>query len=296
MKVNWRVIWPAGSPRFLLVDCRGGLGNRLKALVAGMRAVRAMPGRILAINWEMDGYHCHCPVHLLLDNPFIVLSPAFFQTTGYIDYHHIRQDGPNFVDPQSQADVVWVTEENFFYLQGDQDVIWGQHSPHRMNNASIRQELQAHFELLKPVPAIQYAIDRFVREHMSGRHVIGVHIRRGDNVWANQFVPTELFPAMISRTICRLNADPYLLVCSDNPQAEACIASAFPDRVLTFPKRKPALSRNSSITAVEDALAEMYLLSKTELIIRTPSSTFSQCASWLGSVPTLEVGPLQHQW
>lgn len=294
--VNWRIQWPASDLRFLYVDCHSGLGNRIKTLVSAIRVQKAMPNHQFVIGWRMDGYHCHCPFNSLFANPFLVLSGDFFSTTGYIDHHSVRTTGPNFISPESKADVVWVSEENFFYLTGDRGVMWGQHGPFKMKNASLREELLSCFDKLVFHPVVQQAVNHFVHEHFRGRPVLGVHIRRGDNDWANRFVPDSLFPAAIEDALGHFPDDTLIFLCSDSPETEQYIARGFPNRVISYRKRTLPNARSQSTVAVQDALIEIGILSRTSLIVRTPSSTFSQCAAWMGRVPTIEVGPLEHEW
>lgn len=295
-RVDWNLVWHPGGPRFLLADCKSGLGNRIKTLVSAMRAMKRMPGRLLAVLWPLDGYHLHCSLHELFENPFLVVTPEFFSGTGYIDHHYIRQDRPNFVNPELDVDVIWVTEENFWYVLGDQKVIWGQHGPHGMANATIRDELLAEFDRLVPHPIVRYAAENFYHRYLAGRPVVGVHIRQGDNVWARHFVPPTMFPDAVREILRGRPSDTRLFLCTDSAEAQTLMERHFPSRIVTFPRRASPLERGQLPVVVQDALAEMYLLARTDLIVRTPSSTFSQCASWLGRVSTVEVGPLEHYW
>ncbi len=293
--VNWYRRWPADAPKTFFVDCVSGLGNRIKSFVAGARLARKMPGRLFCVGWPMDGYHCHCPLGLLFTTSVPTFSHELFHATGYIDYHAGNDEGPNFVDLSSDADVVWVADDNFFYAVGERGVVWGQHGPEKMENVLVRDELRAELAALVPHPAVTQAVEAFAFRHFDGhQRVIGVHVRRGDNAWANAYVPDELFPAAVAAVLKESPKDTVVFVATDSPQAQSLLLEAFPDNVVTFPRR--GLERGQSWEAVQDALVEMYLLARTDVIIRTPSSTFSQCASWLGNVPTIEVGPLEHSW
>lgn len=262
-------------------------------MTSALRLAHRMPDRILLLGWEMDGYHLHCPLHLLFENVPPVVSPAFFAHTGYIHHHDVSASGVSFVNVGSQADIVWMSQENFFYAQGEDGAMLGQHGPHKMVNGQLRADLLASFAALKPHPMVASRVDTFARLHFSNQPVVGVHIRRGDNAWANTWCPDRLFPAVVRRVL-DTQPDAVLFICSDSAESEASLLQEFGSRVLTYPHR--SLDRGRSWEAVQDALVEMYLLARTKVIIRTPSSTFSQCAAWLGNLETVEVGPLEHTW
>jgi hypothetical protein len=276
--------------RVLYAECRNGLGNRMKVLVAAGRVARAT-GRALAVGWPLDGYHLGCPLGRLFANHFVVLTPECFAGRR-CDRYAVREGGPVFVRGDTDAEVLWVTDDNFFYLAGEDGVVWGQHGPHHMANAAVRDGLLAGFAALQVRPRLRRRIDEFA----AARPVLGVHVRRGDNAWARSHVPAALFPAVVGPALAGLGPDAVLFLCSDDPAAEGLLREHFPGRVVTHPKHVSPLDRGTSAEAVEDALVEMCLLARTDRIVRTPSSTFSQCASWLGRVPTAEVGPHQHAW
>lgn len=277
----------------LYVDCRSGLGNRLKALASGRRLARRMPGRAALFGWEIDRYHCHCPCHLLFDDPPLTVSPDFVRLLGRADRYGVT-GRPTFVRTDSTADVVWVEEENFFYAAGEAGVMWGQYGPDRMSNHAVRDGLLEEFAALVPSAPVAARAGAFVRRHLAGRPSVGVHVRRGDNDWANRFVPDGLFPPAVAAALDARPGDAAVFACSDSPESVGLLRRRFGRRVVTYPVR--SLDRGGSYEAVQDALTEMLILAATDVIVRTPSSTFSQCAAWLGRRPTVDVGPLQHPW
>lgn len=293
-RTDWNLVWPPGRGKYLYVECVSGLGNRLKALVSGVRAARVL-GRRLAVCWQPDAYHCRCPLGALLEDRFLELTPSFFRTTGFVEYHEVGRR-PTFVSRGSRADVVWVREENFFWVSGDEGVVWGQYGPGpaAAGDGTPRGEIRRDFASLVPHHAVRRAADEFYARHMAGRPVVGVHVRRGDNAWALANVPDGLFVPAASAALDEAGPDARVLLATDCPASRESLGRRLAGRVLVFPCR--SYDRGSDPEAVQDALAEMVLLSRTRHLVRTSSSTFGQCAAWLGGVPETLVGPAQHPY
>lgn len=289
-RVDWFIRWPPQQGKFFVVRCCSGLGNRLRALVAGMRLARRLPGRTFAVIWNLDNYHCFCPMSCLLTNPFFEIRPESLSKTGFIDLHTVSKS-PVFIDVDSKSDIIWVEEENFFYARGDEQVMYGQHSPARMRNEQLKKDFLFEFGQLQVLPAIQKQVDNFQAAHIAGKAILGVHVRQGDNLWANLHVPVPAFFPIVDSL---LQSHEGLFLATDCPQARSRFMARYGTKVMVFPCR--SLDRGSRIEAVQDALVDMLLLARTRQIVRTASSTFSQCASWWGNVPTVEVGPLEHSW
>ena len=111
--------------------------------------------------------------------------------------------------------------------------------------------------------------------------IIGIHIRRTDHKLSIQHSHTDLFAEKIE-AIVRKNYDQKFFLATDDPQEEAKLLRLFPRRISTFGKRSQNRSREE---AIEDALVDLYCLSRTRKILGSYASTFSFVAGWIGGVP-----------
>lgn len=282
---------PERGQKYLVVHSHSGLGNRLRALVAGRRVAKKT-GRHLCVIWELNDYHLWCPYERLFETPHVIVGTDFVLGMGGAQQQYRVGNEPNFIDPESEAELVYVWEENFFWMLGDEGVMWGQFSPWKMKNPELRDELLMEFDSLVPAQHIRKRVAEFEAEHFCER-VVGVHIRREDNVWSNKHCHDLFFLWEVSKVLQHM-PDAKVFLCTDGEQSEQCMRNWFGDRVVTYPVR--SLARGRDAEAIEDALISMLLLSRTNLIVRSCSSTFSQVASWFGRVPTIDVGLLQHDW
>lgn len=272
--------------KFLVVKCHAGLGNRIRALVSGQRVAR-MLGRQLAVQWVIDSYHCGCDFG------------AIFNTTHFLcgdvaatDLYSIKKES-NFIS-QTDLDVIHVTEENFFWHEEDRGcgTIWGQVNPFEMQDFALRDELLIEFQKLIPSDFVVGSVERFHDEFMKGKSVAALHVRREDNEWSNKYCRDELFVQPIEAFLTR-NPNPRILLCTDGEESRKFFKRRFGPLIIEYPVR--SLDRGGNYRAVQDAFITMQLMSKSKRIIRSVSSTFSQCAAWIGNIPTDNVGRQQHQ-
>jgi hypothetical protein len=261
----------------------------MRALVAARRAALLL-GRSLLVCWDQNHYHLCCDFSRLFANRIIQVGSDYWyaQREKLLCFGVQKQP---VVLPSTQAPVLLVEEENFFWVAQDKRVVWGQYGPHRVALEPWREELLEAFAWLQPAPAILRAVEAY-RQASFGPRVLGVHIRHGDNLWSNTHTSDPLFAEVIAAELERLDAQ--LFVCTDDPQTNQRLQWWFGKRVLTYPVR--SLERGRDPEAIEDALICMLLLARTQKIIRSSGSSFSQVASWLGNVPTVDVGPHEHSY
>jgi hypothetical protein len=262
----------------------------MKALVAARR-VAMKTGRQLCLHWPVDNYHCLCDFDRLFDVPVFQAGDEF--CLGFRRHEFYGPGlGPTFVDPHSPADCVRVLEENFFWVKGDEGVMWGQHGPRKMANEALKAELLEGFDWLRPRAEISREADRFAAAHF-GPFTIGVHARREDNWWSNAHCPDHEFAWALDVALDK-RSDATLFVATDGPATEDYLRKRYGDRVITYPVR--SLDRGRDPRAIVDALTTLLLLSRAKYLVRSTSTTFSQVAAWVGRLDTVEVGRPEHKW
>ena len=146
-----------------------------------------------------------------------------------------------------------------------------------------------------PTPAIRERVEAFTREHFRDA-MIGVHLRRGDFHFARPDVSANTDAALrvIDDHLTRLPDASIFLATDDgatsgprgevvrNEGVHARLQRRYGDRVVSTTPR--SLDRNDPI-AIEDALVDLLLLRRTDAIVGTTASSFSELAAFGRDVP-----------
>lgn len=134
----------------------------------------------------------------------------------------------------------------------------------------------------KPASDIQENIDRLKKQ--IGEKCIGIHIRRGDNIYSIKGSPISSF---ISKMDKELSNDPDLsfYLATDSEEVKKELYQIYGDRIISFDRPADRLSESG----MKDALTELYLLASTKKIFGSFRSTFSQVAAEIGKIPFEEI-------
>lgn len=132
------------------------------------------------------------------------------------------------------------------------------------------------FLLLKKV--ISERVDQ-IASSFSLKKVIGIHLRRTDNIYSIKNSPLSLF---ITRMDQELACDPnlYFYVASDSLSDKLDLKKQFGDRVIMSLKE----AQRENVNGIIDALVELYILSRCKKIYGSSHSSFSILAAELGGV------------
>lgn len=132
--------------------------------------------------------------------------------------------------------------------------------------------------LFKPLPAIQQVIDSRCADF---ENCVGVHIRRTDHRISMKYSPTSMFVDRMKNELRDTDCNMFF-VASDDKSEEELLKRTFGDRVITHPKR--SLSRIDS-HAIEDAVIDLFCLSRTSRVIGSAYSSFTQMAAEIEGIP-----------
>lgn len=127
------------------------------------------------------------------------------------------------------------------------------------------------FSFFVPVASLR---DIIVERTAGFVDVVGVHIRRSDHSHAIQFSPTIAFVELMRREI-EVNRATRFFLATDSPETETMLRREFPGRIIS--REKTSLNRNDP-SAIQDALVDLYCLSRTRKLIGSFRSTFSEAA------------------
>lgn len=130
--------------------------------------------------------------------------------------------------------------------------------------------------IFKPIATLHKEIEAFMPK---GEVVYGIHIRRTDNSWAIEHSPIELFENKIT-DILQKEPEALFYLASDDADTIARFQKQFGDCILTRPKT----FGRSSVQGIQDAIIEMWLLSKTKKIFGSFYSSYSGMAAKIGNI------------
>ena len=130
--------------------------------------------------------------------------------------------------------------------------------------------------IFRPIKCLRDKIDSFLPK---GKNIYGVHIRRTDNTWSTENSPLELFEDKIVE-ILKKEPDSLFYVASDDTDVIKRLKKRFGDCILS---REKVFSR-TSVSGIQDAIVEMWLLSKTKKIFGSYYSSYSEMAAKIGDV------------
>ena len=135
----------------------------------------------------------------------------------------------------------------------------------------------------KPIQSLLYEINRFYTHTHTHTHtqvaLYGIHIRRTDNTWAIENSPLSLFEKRIEK-ILKNEPNALFYLASDDAGTIAHIKNRYGDCILT---RNKTFGR-TSVEGMQDAVIEMWLLSKTKKIVGSYYSSYSDMAAKIGNV------------
>lgn len=110
--------------------------------------------------------------------------------------------------------------------------------------------------------------------------VIGLHIRRTDNVKSVNFSPTFLFIRKIEE-ILKENSQARFYLATDDAAEETMLQQRFPENIILY--KKESLDRNSPV-AIRDAVIDLYNLAHCGKIYGSFWSSFSDIAALWGGI------------
>ena len=142
---------------------------------------------------------------------------------------------------------------------------------------------------LGPVAGLQEQIDEVVSGFAP--HTVGVHLRRGDHVYALEGSPIEAFIRVMESEIA-VDAGTVFFLSTDSGAEKRMLIERFGARIIT---RKSNLDRNSTEGA-QDALIDMFCLSKCNKVIGSIWSSFSDVAARIGNIPLLIPVSKRFKW
>lgn len=130
--------------------------------------------------------------------------------------------------------------------------------------------------LFTPVAPILEKINKISTDF--NQHTTGVHIRRTDNIHSIRLSPLSLFIERMEEEI-RQDPEANFYVASDSPDDKAELIRLFGNRIVTHAFD----TRRNSKQGIRDAAAELFVLSRTQKILGSAWSSFSEVAAQINN-------------
>ena len=258
----------------------GGLANKLRAIKAGIRLAKDCNSKLKIIwfqTWELG---CRFDeLFSTIDSDMIELKEASLLDLILFDRPRRR----NFFIPYLFHKILfekYVNENTVNFTRSFDYLTWA-----KEHNVCIiscydfyKNDDVEGFENFKPIPTIQKKIDEVSQKFPS--NIIGVHIRRTDNIISINNSPTELFIEKMKE-----EKDASFYLASDSIQEKQSITNLFKDKIYSY----DCNLERSKADGIKDAVIELFLLSKTKKIYGSYNSSFSEIAAKIGKVEFKEV-------
>lgn len=135
------------------------------------------------------------------------------------------------------------------------------------------------FSIFQLQPEIAQKVDEL--KASCGDNCVGVHIRRTDHRDCIQKSPTEAF----IREMKKEPEDTVFFIASDDEAERQNLIRVFGEKRIKYQKNVD-LSRGT-IQGMENAVIDLYMLSKTRKILGSSGSSFSETAGMIGNIPVI---------
>lgn len=248
----------------IVATCPAGLGNRMKCMVSTIKKAQEQE-KMPLLYWPVND-RCGCTYDdLFKHKPFA------------------RELDEEELDKlKSNVDGLEINKTWTFTSRDEEPLNF------KFNKLTQKQrdEFVDYFKEFEPTQEIEDVIDVIYykySEDLAAGNVIGVHIRKGDyNVSfdGRQHISTEKGFIFKMYDLLELNPDYKFLLCTEDKETEEKFEKLFgKDKIIYFHKRARG---RGDVAAMKEALIDLYLLSKCDILLGTFLSTFSEVAWWIG--------------
>ncbi len=134
------------------------------------------------------------------------------------------------------------------------------------------------YEMFIPRPIIKDRVGSFVGKY---ENLIGVHIRRTDNIVSINDSPTDIFYPLIDKAISSYENSTIYVATDDEKEIDKIIKHYGPEKVAYLPEIERKRDKKAGII---DAAVELYILANCKVIIGSYYSSFTDTASEINGI------------
>lgn len=257
----------------------GGLCNRMRVIASAYAFANPQNGTII-VKWVANA-ELNCPSKELFSLPENIRIVEVTESTPWnrflakITYYRLRLGYRNRMNDAS-----------VLAAKQDGDLIPQDKTYYETCETFHRDSRGLDFSLFRPVPDLQKTAEKKILQiSENGKYrVIGLHIRRTDNIVSIQSSPTELFCQVLD---ARLKEDPSVrfYIATDNASLKEFFAGKYnAEREVVFFSDSSDLRRDAA-EGIKAAYIELLTLSMTERIYGSRGSSYSDTAAEIGKIP-----------
>lgn len=270
----------------IIIDCSGGLGNRLGSLVSGLEVAK-LTNKTPVINWRPHNT-CDCEFQDLFDSDFKIsttLTRDLLDEKYTVVSHQKALYGYTSVEPQDKTAVGKIKESTKPVVYMHDEI---------PNYLSTEKTILNLYKFL-PTKTICNRVNNFINTNNINKNVTGIHIRKTDLNLVNE----ESYIPMVRDT-----NDRYF-ICSDSKSAEEKFfqypnaitknKSAYVEKLVDDKWRPKQFhdvngdpgkyNVNRSKESVIEAYEDLLILSHTNLLRTSRKSSFLKFAFYYSYLP-----------
>lgn len=144
--------------------------------------------------------------------------------------------------------------------------------------------------LPRPSAAVLATVTDFSKKHFAGKQVVGVHIRRTDNLRSIEKSPDQLFISKIQQLI---QSGYTIFLATDNQQTQAEYLHKFPGDIIIYEKQGSLTYRwpkdQFNFEETREDLVDLLLLASCKYVVGSHWSSYSGTAMVLNGSPECEI-------
>lgn len=255
----------------IIIKPLGGLCNRIRAIASAFFLAKDLNKKLIII-WNKDRY-LGCKFRDLfepIDDVKVIETSSLFNLSRlskinytyfkyrvkaykYIDDEIIRKNKYNIEIEKLNNDKVIFIETCYSFYQ------------------------YTNLNLFKPIQEIKQSVDEITK--FFDENIVGVHIRRGDNIKSIEKSKSSEFINAMNFEIEKCK-DVKFFLATDSPLEEERLKKKYKNRIIT---NKKEFKRNS-LMGMQDAVVDLLCLSETNKIFASYNSSFSDIAGELKGI------------
>lgn len=264
-----------------------GLCNRMNVIVSALAYRHNHPDVQLTIKWHR-WFHCNCRFKDLFKPIAFIIPPCNVIELSELNLKDVPGHRLNLHLPDRLRKLFY---DVVFMPHNSPEEFEGMVNSFRKNtgkepnvyiykeNCFCRDSWMGNLaDIFQPQEDIQRRIDEITKDWDG--HVIGLHVRRTDNVRAIQNSPIERYYNIIEKEV-ELDSKARFYLATDSEEVKHDLTSRFGKRIITI----PLCLKRSSLQGMKDAVVDLYCLASTSRIYGSSASTYSLLAGKIYGIP-----------
>lgn len=270
----------------VIIEPVGGLANRMRVIASALLLQKKLQCKLVCI-WN-ENTELTAPFHLLFEN----ISGLSIQSKPR-KYTYLKSSNQKTFYKRFLVKIInKILGINYCVKQKDYKELFQTKNIDIFEFACRHQNIYictgeefgdnyTEFQRFKPVKELLEKVEQVEKKL---NKTIGIHIRRTDHAISICYSPIELFIDKINEEIS-LNNNITFFLSTDDINTVKVLFMKFGDKIFT---RKKEWNRDT-VAGIQDAVIDMYCLSKTTLIYGSYWSSFSDISSRIGKIQFVPV-------